>query len=162
MVPLTLRQFFGPNGLLPGIKVIVLSYEDRLLQLERLELWCRKATTWQQYRIALPIGLFLGTAAGLLAGLAPYPTLDEACQIITAQTKVQFGASLLPEEFSACPRTELDYATQSSSISSIACVLAVQLAQDRPQLKAGLDEIWHAYNSRTAQALEAPFPPATL
>ena len=97
----------------PERRWIVLSYEDRLLQLERLELWCRKATNWQLLKVALPIGLFVGTAAGLAGRLAPHPTPEEeACQIMTDQIKLQFGASLLPENFSACPTTESDQAAR--------------------------------------------------
>lgn len=70
-----------------------MSFEDRLLQVERLERWCCKATAWQQLRVALPIGLFLGIGAGLTAGLAPYPTPDEACEIITGQMKIQPGGA---------------------------------------------------------------------
>ena len=91
----------------------MLSFEDRLLQLERLERWCSKAPTWQQYRVALPIGLFLGSVAGLVGGLAPYPTPDEVCEIIAYQMKIPVGASLLPADFSVCAETESDQATRS-------------------------------------------------
>ena len=48
---------------------IVLSYESRSLQLERLEQWCCKATRWQLFRVTLPLGLLLGIVAGLPAAL---------------------------------------------------------------------------------------------
>ena len=91
----------------------MLSFEDRLLQLERLERWCCKATPYQQLRVTLPLGLLLGIVAALPAVLAPYPTPDETCQIITAEIKVQVGAFLLPADFSACPLPEQDQATRS-------------------------------------------------
>lgn len=84
----------------------MLSLEDRLPRLERLERWCCRATAWQQCRVALPIGLFLGSVAGLAAG-APYPTHNEVCEIVTYQMKIQVGASLLPSDFSACPDQEM-------------------------------------------------------
>jgi hypothetical protein len=63
----------------------------------------------------LPIALFLGIVAGLIAGLARYPTPDEACEIITHQIKLQPGASLLPAD-SACPRTPAEEAMKSQAV----------------------------------------------
>lgn len=92
----------------------MLSFEDRLLQLERWERWCRKATTWQQFRVILPIALFLGTAAGLSARLTPCPTPDNVCEITTHQIKIQVGASLLLADFSVCPGTEQEGVPRSA------------------------------------------------
>ena len=85
------------------MKVIVLSYESRLLQLERLERWCCKATPYQQLRVTLPLGLLLGIAAALPTVLAPYQSPDEICRTITGEIKIQPGGWLLPSDFSACP-----------------------------------------------------------
>ena len=83
----------------------MLSFEDRLLQLERLERWCSKATTWQQYRVALQIGLFLGSVAGLIGAAAPYPTPDDVCEIISHQMKIA--------DLTAYAQTESDHGTRS-------------------------------------------------
>ena len=95
----------------------MLSFEDRLLQLERLERWCCTSTLRQQLRATLPIALFLGIVAGLIAGLAPYPTPDEACEIMASQVKIQPGASLLPTNFSACPRRPEEEAAGSQVVN---------------------------------------------
>lgn len=105
----------------------MLSYESRLLQLKRLERWCCKATRWQQFRVAVPLGLFLGIVAGLPAALASYPAPDEICGILTDEIKIRVGGSILWPDFSACPaasgneraRSEIRYGTDVSFKSAV-------------------------------------------
>ena len=96
----------------------MLSREDRLLQLERLERWCCQASRWQQFRVIMPIGLSLGILAGLVAGLAPYPTPDEACRILAAQTKFPVDYWLVSPEFSACPAEGQNVSLRSDPLNS--------------------------------------------
>jgi hypothetical protein len=97
-----------------------LSREDRLLQLERLERWCCQASRWQQFRVIMSIGLSLGILAGLVARLAPYPTPDEACRIVTAQTRFPVDYWLISPE--ACPAEGQNVSFRSDALHSTSAV----------------------------------------
>ncbi len=70
-------------------------------------------------QVALPIALFLGSIAGLIAGAAPYPAHDESCEIMSYQIKTQFGAALLAADFSVCPRAPQEVTRSHASIARL-------------------------------------------
>ena len=120
----------------------MLSREDRLLQLERLEQWCCQASRWQQFRVIMPIGLSLGILAGLVAGLAPYPTPDEACRILAAQTKFPVDYWLISTE--ACAGEGQNVSFRSDALHSTSTVHS-----PNPGLQTSV-------GTRTASSVAAP------
>jgi|SRR5579875_3479270 len=78
----------------------LVSFENRLLQLYRVERWCERASRWQQFQLALAFALILGTAAGAPVAAAPPMSDAQICEAITFEIRIHVP---MPDNFSACP-----------------------------------------------------------